>query len=199
MDRHDPHAFSPFFENWRLGSVFGSGLGSQLVDETSERGPSPGFKAPCQIPYTVHIGEDLIAGRPQREGRVCPARFQQLVERFDERLPVAPPVQAGEYVQGFGDRFEFWVDVVEAFSKRVQGADGVAIPEQQRVGDGKQRSLQRRVDRELVIRPFDRGQRSPDRLDLLPLVERLGSPEQVGDVAGLQGVDVAAGDVLSPR
>ena len=62
--------------------------------------------------------------------------------------------------------------------------------EQMLVVDREQRSLQRREHRQLVVGPFDRGQRRADRLDFFAAVKRLAADEQMRNAARLDRVDV---------
>ena len=76
-------------------------------------------------------------------------------------------------------------------------AEAVPELEQLLVVDREERSLQRREHRQLVVGPFDRGERGADRLDFLAAVKRLAADQQMRDAARLDRVDVAARDVLA--
>ena len=65
--------------------------------------------------------------------------------------------------------------------------------EQLLIVDREERSLQRRKHRQLVVGPFDRGQRRADRLDFLAAVKRLAADQQMRDAARLDGVGVRRG------
>ena len=75
-------------------------------------------------------------------------------------------------------------------SERMEPAADVVVLEQLLVANREQRAAQRREDRELIVRPFDRHQRRAQRFDLLAIVERLAANEQMLDAARLERFDV---------
>ena len=64
------------------------------------------------------------------------------------------------------------------------------VGEQHVVAEREQRAAQRAEDRQLVVRPLDRGERGAQRLDLLALVEALAADEQVRQAARLERLHV---------
>ena len=76
-------------------------------------------------------------------------------------------------------------------------AEAVTELEQRLVIDGEQGSLERRKHRQLIVGPFDRGERGADRLDFLAPMKRLPADEQMRDTARFDGVHVLARDVLA--
>ena len=81
--------------------------------------------------------------------------------------------------------------------ERVERAEPVPELEQMLVVHGEQRTLQRREHRQLVVGPFDGGERRPNRLDFLAAVERLAADQQMRNPARLDGVDVRPRHVVA--
>ena len=65
------------------------------------------------------------------------------------------------------------------------------------VVDREQRAFQRREHRQLVVGPFDGGERRANRLDFLAAVKRLAADEQMRNAARLDRVGVLARHVLA--
>ena len=135
---------------------------------------------------------------------------EQTADRVRHGPRVAAPVQPLQRAEGVGDRHqrrdrlagqrELLAGVaaeLERHAERMEGAEAVAELEQRLVVDREERSLQRREDRQLVVGPFDRGERRANRLDLFAVVESAAADEQVRQPARLDRVDVAAGQVLA--
>jgi hypothetical protein len=57
--------------------------------------------------------------------------------------------------------------------------------------------MQRRIHRQLVFGPLDRGQRRADRIHFLTLVKGLAADEEMGDAARFELVHVIARDVVA--
>ena len=79
----------------------------------------------------------------------------------------------------------------------MESAGDAVVLEQLFVADREQRAAQRREHRQLIVRPLDRHQRGPQRLDLVAIVKRLAADEQVLHAARLERFDVGARDVLA--
>ena len=80
---------------------------------------------------------------------------------------------------------------------RVKRSRDRVVLEQLFFADREQRTMQRGIDRQLVLGPLDRGQRGANRIDLLALVEGLAADQQVRNAARLERLDVLARDVLA--
>src|SRR5436190_13380840 len=82
-------------------------------------------------------------------------------------------------------------------AERMKGAESMTEFEQVLVVDREERSLQRREDRQLVVRPFDRRQRGTHGFHFLAAVKRLAAHEQMRNVARLDRIDIATRDVFA--
>src|SRR5437867_3050099 len=71
------------------------------------------------------------------------------------------------------------------------------ILEQLLIRNSEERSMQRRVDRQLIVRPLDRRERGADRLDFFAAVKRLATDEELCDSARLEGLHILSCDVDS--
>ncbi|MGH6930758.1 MAG: hypothetical protein ACREEV_20755, partial [Dongiaceae bacterium] len=71
------------------------------------------------------------------------------------------------------------------------------ILEQLFLADREQRSMQRGINGQLVLRPLDGGQGGADGIHLFALVKRLAAYEQVRHAARLELLDVIARDVAA--
>ncbi len=80
----------------------------------------------------------------------------------------------------------------------MQSAERGAVLEQHLIRDTAERSPQRRKHRQLIVRPFDRGERSAHGLDFLARVKRLASDQQVRNGPRFKGVHVGPCHVLTP-
>jgi hypothetical protein len=67
--------------------------------------------------------------------------------------------------------------------------------EQRFVVQREERAAQRRKDTELVVGPFDRGERGAQRDNLFAVVKRSPADEDMRDAPSFEGTDVAARDV----
>src|SRR5262245_60468364 len=79
----------------------------------------------------------------------------------------------------------------------MKGSVSRAKLEQMLVVNRKQRALERCKDRQLVVRPFDRGERRADRFDLFPPVKGFAADKQMRDAARFDGVYVRPRDVFA--
>ena len=67
-----------------------------------------------------------------------------------------------------------------------------SLPEIQQllVVDGEERSFQRGEHRQLIVGPFDGGERGADGFDFFPPVKRLAADQQVWNPAGLDRLEI---------
>src|SRR5712692_7439680 len=79
----------------------------------------------------------------------------------------------------------------------MQAADRFAKLEQRAVGERKQRTAQRRKDREFVVGPLDRGERIAQRLDLLAFIKRAASHQHVRYMTRLERTQIRPRDVAA--
>ena len=156
-----------------------------------------------------HVGERLLAGRPQDEPDVRARVGEQPADRVRHGTVVAAAMQLLKQPQRVGDRHQMRGRfarqrqlaagvATELFghAERVERAEPMAELEQMLVVDREQRSLERRKHRQLVVGPFDGGERRADRLDFLAAVERLAADQQMRNTARLDRVDVVAREVF---
>ena len=153
-----------------------------------------------QLDDAQHVGERLLAGRRRMNAACARVAVEQRGDRVRDRAQVAPAVQLAEHASAVGDRRAGARD--RLVRRRRAGtrngcrrADALAVREQRLVAEREERAAQRAVDRELVVRPLDRGERGAQALDLLALVERLAADQHVRDAARLERLDVRLRDV----
>ena len=176
---------------------------AQLVDEAAERDAAAGLMLARQLGDVQHVGERLLAGRPQDESDVRARLGEQPADRVGDRTVVARAMQLLQQAQRVGNRQQVRVGSPLSASSSPElppSSFGIrngwkapkrcAELEQMLVVDREERALQRREHRQLVVRPLDGGQRRADRLDLFASVKRLAADEQMRNAARLDRVDV---------
>ena len=157
-----------------------------------------------------HVGQHLFAGRPQDEANVRARVGEQLTDGIGDRPVVPAPVQPLQQAQRIADRHQVRRRIrgqdqllagvaaeIPRHPEWMKGAEAVTEFKQLFVVDREQRTLERGKHRELVIRPFDRGERRADGFDFLAAVERFAADQQVRDAARLDCVYVRTRHVLS--
>ena len=82
-------------------------------------------------------------------------------------------------------------------AERMKGPESMTEFEEQLVVDREERSLERSEDRQLVVRPFDRGQGGTHRLHFLTAVKGLAANQEMRNAARLDRVDVGARDIVT--
>ena len=196
VDGHQPHAFAALFEDRRLRR-FGAARGVvQRVDETAKRQAAFGLVAPREVGNVQHVGEHLLAAAPQDEPGVRARRGDQPADRVGDRPMISRGVQLAKRRQRFRDGLEP-IGQLAGDAIRMERARQRVIFEQLLFADGEQRSVQRRIHRQFVFGPFDRGQRRANGIHFLALVERLAADEQVRNAARFERLDVVARDVVA--
>src|SRR4030095_10204819 len=87
--------------------------------------------------------------------------------------------------------------------QRLRNAERMKAPgqmvkvEQLLVADREERSAQRRKHRTLIVPPFDCRERRANGFDLLAVVERLATDEQLANAARFERLDVLPRDVFA--
>ena len=198
VHRHQPHPFSPLFQDRRLLPASGVRFLQQVLDKAPEREAAGRVVLASHLGHLQDVGQRLPPGLAHGEAGVGAGRLQQLAQGDVHRPLVAPAVQRLQQLERAGDRLEPVVlrgrpstgPQLGRNPERARQSVPVEIREQRLVVDGKERSVQRREDRQPVVRPFDRRQRRPDRRHLFTLVERPPAHEQMRDVARLERVGV---------
>ena len=200
MHRHQAHALGPFFQDRRFLPASRFRLFQQVLDEAAERQAAGRFVLAGHLRYVQDVGQRLPARLAHGEAGVRAGRLQQLAKRDIHRPLVAPAVQFLEQLERCSDRLEP-VPLGRRSGARLQHVrnperlrhpEAVEIRKQRLVVDGEQRPVQRREDRQPVVRPFDGRERRPDGRHFLTLVERPSANEQVRDVPRLERVGVRA-------
>ena len=180
-----------------------SAAARQLVDEAAERNAAARLVLARQLGDVQHVGERLLAGRTQNEADVRARLREQPADRVGHRPVVAPAMQLLQQSQRVGDRHQVRRRLTgerqiptgiaaELFrhAERMEGAEPVTELEQLLVVDREERALERREHRQLVVGPFDGGERRAYRLDLFAAVKRLAADEQMRNAARLDRVGV---------
>ena len=197
----------PSSTNRRFGRVGRVGRLAQLVDEAAERNAAAGLVLARQLGDVQDVGQHLLAGRPQHEADVRARQREQPADRVgdrDDRCGRGAAAAAARSASAIGSRCDVGSPVSANFSPELPPSssgtrNGWKAPKRWRnsssvlVVDREERSLQRREHRQLVVGPFDGGERRANRLDLLAVVERAAADEQVRQPARLDRVDVAGG------
>src|SRR5581483_11258740 len=152
------------------------GLRLEVVDEGAEGRRAAALEAAREVDRAKAVRERLLSRGPDRDPGVRAHGVQQAADRVRDRAVVAPGVEPAEHVERAGDRALGRAErselVVAETPERVEPLHAIAEREQRVVPEREQRPAQRREDAELVVGPLDRGERVPDREDLLALVER---------------------------
>ena len=204
MDGHDPHALGVLLHYRRLGAGRPLGLLVQLLDEAAEGAAAGQLVAAGEVAHPLRVAQDLVAGRPQRHGRLGPGPGQHLLHRSDDRAVVPATVEFGEEVQHVDQRSELRrrLAVVATSAprrpERMPAAVARLEAKQRLVVEREQAAAQRRVDGEVVVRPFHRLERRPQRLHLFPFVEGAGAQQKMGNAQRLQPSHVLTGRIAVP-
>ena len=201
VDRHDAHPVAPLLENRGLARLTFGRLVAQMLDKPSER------QAPAPIVSTGHVGdlqdvgEHLLAPRAHHQPGVRARLRQQPANGLGQRDDVALSMKTTEQVERVNNRRKpALVTLASArdvvwHPKRMQPAHVMAICEQCLVVDREQRASERREQRELIVGPFDGGERRANGRHFLALVKGSSPDEQMANPACLQRVDVRSRDI----
>ena len=103
VHRHQPDAVAVFFKDRRF-RAFGFSRLSQLVDEAAKRNAVGRLVLPRELRDVEHVGERLLASRPQDESHVRARRGQQPADRVGNRTVVTTPVEPLEQPERVGNR-----------------------------------------------------------------------------------------------
>ena len=97
---------TPSLPSSRIGASAPSARrrGPQLVDEAAERNAAAGLVLARELGDVQHVGERLLAGRPQDEADMRARLGEQPADRVGDRPVVAPAVQLLQQPQRVGDR-----------------------------------------------------------------------------------------------
>ena len=153
------------------------------------------------------VGERLLAGAAQHDADVRAGRVEQRLDGLGDRTVVAAPVQLLEQMEALGDRLQ----VTEIRGSRIadrrsrsscwwrrsddprpEMRNGWKPPKRCFHSSSSSSPTAKRAPRsaantaELVVRPFDRGQRRADGLHLLAVEEGLAADEDVAHTARLE-------------
>ena len=192
---HDAHALGAFFDDGRLAGW--PSLGVVVRGARRRRGTSTRRRPRTAAP-----------GRARGARWRAPARRSARSRR--RRARASPRAAARRCRRSAGGCAETWSSAsvrthrrsversVSESRRSTLRASGESRPwaclirEQRVVGEREERAAQRRVDRELVVGPLDRGERVAHRLHLLALVKRSAADEHVRDAPRLERAHVGA-------
>ena len=203
VDRHDPYALRVLLDHRRLGAGRAFRLLVQLLNEAAEGAAARELVTAGKIAHPLRVAQHLVAGGPERHRRLGPGFGQHLLHRANDRPVVPAAVEFGEKLQHLDQRAELpgrfaVIPGSPRAPKRVPGAVAGLEQQQQLVVEREQAAPERRVDREIVVRPLHGFQRRPQRLHFFPLVEGTGAEQEMGNAHGLQAPNVLAGRVPVP-
>ena len=176
MHGHQADAVAALFENRRLGGLAGRRR-PQLVDEAAERDAAARLMLARELGDVEHVGERLLARRPQDEADVRARLGEQPADRVGDRTVVArrgaaAAAGAARRRSASGARSARRSAPAPGrelppssfgIAERMERAEAMPELEQMLVVDREQRALQRREHRQLVVGPLDGGQRRADR------------------------------------
>ena len=127
VDGHQVDPVDSFFGNLGLGAGPPPRQSLQVLHEGPERASPAGLEGPGQIADPLHVGQNLVAGRAQRESRVSPRQRKEPGKGLGDGTAVAPAVQAGQDLQRVGHRLQVGMQV---FGTGTEGMERtVTIPE----------------------------------------------------------------------
>ena len=189
VHRHQPNAVAPLFENRRLGRLAAVCLIAELLDEAAERHAAVHFVLSRQLGDVEHVSQRLLPRRSEHERDVCPCRIEQLRDRVGDGPVIPAAVQPAQPAQRVGNRTPFGRNVL-GYAKRMQRTVSLAVVDQRFVVDREKRPTQRRIHRQLVVRPLDGRERRAHRFHFFAIVKRLAAHEQVRHAAGFERLHV---------
>jgi hypothetical protein len=103
-------------------------------------------------------------------------------------------VELGQDVEGGGDVGVGLFEIFGQFPEGMKRFIPVAKEKKRLIGEAEEIPSQCGENRELVVRPFNRGQGVSHGLDFFPEVKSPASHEHVRDVPGLESVDIRLRD-----
>src|SRR5262249_37576605 len=164
----------------------------QLVDETPKGNTAADFVLPRELSDMHHVRERLLPSRSQDESDVRSCLGEQPVDRIGDRSIIPAAMQLLQEAQRIGNRAqmpdriaderELLPGVAAQLFRHAEGVkDAKSMPklEQLLIVYRKERAFQRREHRQLIVGPFDCGERRANGFDLRPAVERLAADEQM--------------------
>ena len=187
---HDAHALGPLLDDRGVARLAALRLYHKAVDEGAEGDDAAALGAAGEVDEPAHIGERLLARRPDGEPGRRPGGGEQPADRVGDRPAVAAAMEVAEHGERVRNFLELGRQVGGQRPEGVQRPAPLAEGEERRVAEREQRAAQRREDGELVLGTLDRGERIADGLHLLPPMERRPADQQVRQVARLEGAHV---------
>ena len=170
----------------------------QRIDEAAERQPAFHLVAPREVGDVQHVGQHLLAAAPQDEAGVRAGHRDEAAERVGDGPVIARRMQLAQRAERLCSRLEVIGQVVgNSVRMKTPALRARVIFEQLFFADRKERTVQRRIHRQLVFRPFDGGQRGSNRIHFFALVKRLAANQQVRHAARLERLDVVTRHVVS--
>ena len=203
VDGHHADAVRVFLDHRRLRAADPLRLLVQLLHKTAERAAAGDLVAARQIADALGVAQHLVARGPERHRRLRARLGEDLLHGLHDRPIVPSAVKRAEEVENIDQGSELGrrLAVLPDPARRVEGMPvpvARSEPQQQIVVEGEEGAPKRRVHGQAVIRPLDRRERRPKRLDFLPFVEGPGTDQEMRNAEGLQTADIVAGRVLVP-
>ncbi len=157
-----------------------------------------------------HVGQHLLAGGPQHEPDVRAGFRQELADRLGNGPVVPAAVQLLQQPQRVGNRqqvrrlpgveLQLLAGVAAELLRnpeRMEGPEPISKLQEVLVVDREERPLQRREHRQLVVGPFDGGERGTHGFHFLAAVKGLAADQQMWKAARLDRIDVGARHVVA--
>ena len=194
---HHAHALGALLDHRRLGALAALGAVLEPVDEAAERGGAAGLEAARLLEHAQHVGQRLLAGRPDGDAGVRAGGVEEGGEGVGDRPAVAAQVQLAQERERRGHLG------VRLRPARAPAAAAGAAGRPARGSRTAARRAARRTaragwrTRELVVGPLDGAQRGAQRHHLLALVKRAAADQHVRHAARLERAHVRAGDVVA--
>ncbi len=197
MHRHHAYAVRAFLDDWRVRRVAGCGRLAQDLHEPAERQAVVPLVLARELGDVEHVGQHLFAAAAQREAHVRTRGGEQAGHGVGRGPAVAGPVQTAQERQGVAD----WCQRLGQLGRHLERVKAAGEPmaevEERFVAHGEQGAAQRGEDRQLVVGPFNGGQRRSQRLDLFAIVKGASAHEHVRNAPGLEGIEVGSRDVAA--
>ena len=97
VDRHHAHALGPLLDDRRVARLAVLGLLGEPLDEGAEGRHAGALGAPGEVHQARHVGERLLARRPDGEAGVRARLGQQPSDRVGDGSPVAPAMERAQH------------------------------------------------------------------------------------------------------
>jgi hypothetical protein len=180
MHSHHPNAFGALFDNRRVFGLTGLCVSFHAFDKRAERRGATLFEPSRHVHHAQAVGQRLLARWPHCDARMRADRVEQHQYRLGDRAVVALHVEATQQSERVGDflhcllklRSVDWMHGMESpYLQFTVGVDRLPIHEQRVVAEGNEGPAKGRIDPQLVIRPFDRGEGVAQRQDFLSIMK----------------------------